>query len=215
MKNINTYKFLRNIFLISACLISTVTFAHWNSKGPFGGSVSCLHTADTNTYVGTNGSGVFRTTNKQGIKWAATNAGLKSGDITSLTSIGSYVLAGTPDEGIFLSKDLGRNWTQVNSGLGSTNITALTSSGKYIYAGTKEDGIFMSADSGYTWQALNQGITNKKITCLSRFNQTIIAGTDGGGIFFLMIGTENRKWTSGQKNKLCRNHTFNYTIRNR
>ncbi|MBO9698936.1 MAG: T9SS type A sorting domain-containing protein [Sporocytophaga sp.] len=197
MKNINTYKFLRKIFLISTYLISTVTFAHWNSKGPFGGSASCMHTADTNTYVGTNGGGIFRTTNKQGIKWTATNAGLKSGDITSLTSIGSYVLAGTPDEGIFLSKDLGKNWIQVNSGLGSTNITALTSSGKYVYAGTKEDGVFMSADSGHTWKAANQGILNKKITCLTTFNQTIIAGTDGGGIFTVMIDTELWSGTEG------------------
>jgi len=180
MKNI-TNNILRNIFLISACLISTISFAHWNSKGPFGGSVSCMHTADTNTYVGTNGGGIFRTTNKQGIKWAATNAGLKSGNITSLTSIGSYVLAGTPDEGIFLSKDLGKNWIRVNSGLGSTNITALTSSGKYIYAGTNSAGAFISADSGYTWTAINTGLTNKNITCFATYNNTILfAGTTGG-----------------------------------
>ncbi len=50
--------------LLFFCLSTTSIFAHWNSKGPFGGGVKCMIAADTNLYIGTYAGGVFRSVNK-------------------------------------------------------------------------------------------------------------------------------------------------------
>ncbi|MBK7965544.1 MAG: hypothetical protein IPK10_09780 [Bacteroidetes bacterium] len=62
MKSIKT-----NIILILAIsfLASSPLMAHFGSKGPFGGSVSCMTVKDSNVYIGTFTGGVYESTNSQ------------------------------------------------------------------------------------------------------------------------------------------------------
>lgn len=176
--------------LLSFLLLSTISFAHWNSKGPYGGSVKCFAVVDTNVYAGSPTGGVFRSTTSKITAWKSVANGLTSGKINTLSSIGTTVIAGSADQGFYLSNDLGANWTQRNNGLSDKNIQALLVSGINIFAGTT-NGIFLSTDTGKTW--FNTGLVNTSIAALAISGSDIYAGTNKG----ILVSTDNgSSWTA-------------------
>jgi len=60
-------------------LLSNSLFAHFGSKGPYGGSVTCGIVQDTNVYIGTSAGGVFFSTKSALVGWSCKPVGLKSG----------------------------------------------------------------------------------------------------------------------------------------
>jgi Secretion system C-terminal sorting domain len=162
------------------CLTHTV-FAHWGSKGPYGGKVKCMVTVDTTIFVGTADGGIFRTTNSTATAWKPTSyTGLTYGTINAFVAIGTKIVAATP-AGIFISADLGTTWTISNTGLTTVNVLSLAKLGTNIFAGTSGGGVFISANNGATWRALpNVGLTNKTITALVGNEENIFAGTENG-----------------------------------
>jgi len=172
--------------------------AHWNSKGPYGGSVTCSVVADTNIYVGTEGGGVFRSKDKKVTTWKAVNTGLASAKITSLAVLGTVVYAATSDSGIFISNNLGENWTKINNGLSNLDVLSLYASGSTLFAGTAGGGVFISSDNGSNWNSSNTGLTNLTTTVITGSGNTIVVGTKDGGVF---ISTDNgSSWSEANTN---------------
>jgi len=189
---------LKNIFrfaAITAISISSANHssAHWNSKGPFGGSVSCMASIDTNLLIGTYEGGVFINTTGASTSWKPINQGMTSGKISAVTQLGRKIIAGTKDAGIFITNDRGNNWTPGNSGLTSLSVQALAISGRNLFAGTAS-GAFLSSDSGATWTAINTGLSNLNVTAIAVNGTTVYAATAGGGVF--STSNAGTSWTS-------------------
>jgi hypothetical protein len=106
-------------------------------------------------YAGTEGSGVFRTSNN-GVTWTEQNAGLQGAaqDIRAFYTSGSDVIAGT-GVGLFKSTSNGP-WQTLSQEAGADRmggraVQALETSGSTLLAGTASGGVYRSTDSGATW----------------------------------------------------------------
>src|SRR5438874_119588 len=95
------------------------------TNGPQGGDVIAMAANGSTVFAGTQGGGVFRSTD-HGDSWAQANAGLTDTNVRALAvTPEGHVFAGT-FSGVFRSMDNGSTWTQVNNGLDYPFIDALT-----------------------------------------------------------------------------------------
>jgi photosystem II stability/assembly factor-like uncharacterized protein len=95
--------------------------------------ISQLTVMDTKLLAVTLG-GVFVSDN-EGISWAADISGLEN--VNCFVVVNEQLLAGTDDNGVYLSGDGGVTWTSFGSGLpGSTRVWSLAVSSEGIFAGT-------------------------------------------------------------------------------
>jgi hypothetical protein len=200
-------KFNKNIVapLVAFILISVNTFAHFGSKGPFGGTVTCtaqgtiLGNVSNQVFFGTSEGGVFVNKDAGLTGWTARPVGLKSGKISALAVTGSYVFAATADSGIFrftgfVGSD--RYWEKVNSGLGNLKITSLVSIDTItLFAGTDNGTIYKTINKGATWTVIS-GLPfgTSKITGLVRAGARIIAIAETKGVF--ASDDNGANWTS-------------------
>ncbi len=103
------------------------------TNGPEGGKITALVVNGSKVFAGTQGGGVFRSTDG-GIKWTRVSNGLLSPDITALALRDNALYAGTAGEGVFRSTDDGANWTEFNEQLTEGFVFALTSTTTHLYA---------------------------------------------------------------------------------
>jgi Secretion system C-terminal sorting domain len=154
------------------------------TNGPSAGTVLCLAIGDNGyIYAGTDGSGVYRSTDS-GNTWVAANSGMTLTHVSALVIDKSgNIYAGTKDSGIFRSTDNGFNWSQIDSGLTNTQILALiiTNSGALL-AGTNGGGIFKSTNNGNVWSNNGNTDTTYAFAKNPRANAFIYAGT-GSSIY--------------------------------
>ena len=131
-------------------LTSTSVFDHWPST----------RAAASTLYAGTDGGGVFQSTNS-GTSWTAVNTGLTSTSVGRWPSTRARRARSTPGPGagVFQSTNSGGSWTAVNTGLTNTDVCALAidpSTPSTLYAGTEWGGVFQSTNSGTSWTAVNR-----------------------------------------------------------
>ncbi|MEX0601758.1 MAG: regulator, partial [Bacteroidota bacterium] len=96
---------LRRFFLLALLAATSIhpLFAQWvQTNGPYGGFVRSLAVSGTNLFAGTDGGGVFLSTNN-GTSWTQVNTGLTNTDVRSLAVSGTNLFAGTDGGGVFLS----------------------------------------------------------------------------------------------------------------
>lgn len=180
-----------SLFICSFFCFAQTSKAHFTTKGPYGGSVTCMLSTDTLIYIGTANGGVFRTTNVAATSWRYANYdGLTNASINSLTNMGRYIFAGT-NGGVFKSNNAGNQWVATNSGLTDSVVLSMIVAGNRVFAGTKNGGIFMSTDSGNTWTASNTGLVTLTISGLATNGTSIFAATSGG----IFSSTNGDSWT--------------------
>jgi hypothetical protein len=137
---------------------------------------SLSYISGSSIVAGTDGGGVFYSSNN-GTSWSSINGtGLANLEIRTLIKDGSTLIVGT-DGGIFYSTNYSSGsptWSSVNSsGLTNTFITsiAVISPGSSIAAGTNGGGVFYSTNyqSGSpTWTAINgSGLSSLSISSLA------------------------------------------------
>ncbi|TMB54003.1 MAG: hypothetical protein E6J60_09060 [Deltaproteobacteria bacterium] len=125
--------------------------AGWTAIGPEGGDVSALAinpAAPSTLYAGTQGGGVFESTNA-GANWTAVSTGLTNTKVSALAidpTTPSTLYAGTDGGGVFQSTNGGTSWTAINTGL--TNLSVHTFAinpvtPSTVYAGTNGDSVFV------------------------------------------------------------------------
>ena len=183
-----TGKALRNFIVFSfVCLLANheaVAQNFWQqTNGPYGGTIQALavNPATQDIFAGTNGGGVFRSTNN-GDSWMAVNTGLTNTFVFALAiNASGHLFAGTSAGGVFRSTNNGDSWMAVNTGLTSTNIRALTiNASGHIFVGTS-GGVFRSTNNGDSWMAVNTGLTRTVVRALAiNSSGHIFAGTEGG-----------------------------------
>jgi Glucodextranase, domain B/S-layer homology domain len=194
----------------------------WTEHGPPGGAIRSVFVdpSSTNTiYVGTIGSGVFKSTDG-GATWV--QKGLFGGFtvralVRDATPPGT-IYAGVENEpgaasgGVFSSVNGGDTWVALDNGLTNKKVQSLALDGSTLYAGTREEGtapnvvaggVFMW--DGTLWHQLNTGLLPGDDECNScprrvqalatdsRHPGTIYAGTQGSGVYKSVNGGLN--WT--------------------
>lgn len=185
--------------LSSSSLVFTQSITWQQSNGPYRASVWAIAVASNDhIFVGTDGGGIFRSTN-DGDTW--TDIGLRGLHVLSFAfNGGGHIFAGTIFDGVFRSTDNGDTWTQMNMGLTNTgspddprytvSSLAINSNG-HLFAGTGEyiqrfkgDGIFRSTDNGESWTQVSPNLASTMVPALTVSpNGNIFAGTIGKGIF--------------------------------
>jgi photosystem II stability/assembly factor-like uncharacterized protein len=194
------YKTTKPFILTIAFAVSFLcSFAHFGSKGPYGGAVSCSIVHDTTVYIGTNNGGVFESTSSKLLGWRPRPVGLKSGKITALTHSGKDLYAATADSGIYIFNGYvgsDRYWQKINTGLTTLKIRSLLATDSVtLLAGTDGNGIFKSVDKGTTWTAVaNATLNTTVITGFAKAGTYIFLTSLNKGVF---ISTDNgTTWAS-------------------
>ncbi|HNG28740.1 MAG TPA: immunoglobulin domain-containing protein, partial [Blastocatellia bacterium] len=163
---------------ISPFLLQANSNLQWTqTAGPYSGFMSAFGSSGTILFAGTEGAGVFRSTDG-GQNWIAVNTGLTNRVIRAFAVLGTNVFVGTEGGGVFRSADNGASWVQVNSGLLNLNVRALAVNGTGLLAATLA-GVFSSTNNGQSWSV---PITNSNSTAVVVSGSTIYVGTDGGGV---------------------------------
>jgi hypothetical protein len=183
------YSILTVVFIFS--FLST--FAHFGSKGPNGGSVSCSIVYDTTVYVGTDNGGVFESTSSQLVGWRPRSVGLKSGKITALAHSGKDLYAATADSGIYIFNGYvgtDRYWQKINTGLTNLKIKSLLAIDSVtLLAGTDGNGIFKTINKGATWTAIPT----------ATLNAAVITGFTKAGTHLFLISLNNGVFISDDR----------------
>lgn len=187
------------VLLVAFLFTSNAAFAHFGSKGPFGGSVSCGMVYDTTVYIGTFEGGVYQSTNSRLVAWRALPVGLNSGKITALAHSGKYLLVGTAENGVYIYTGFvgsDRYWVKINNGLGNLNIRSLIAlDSTTILAGTAGGGLFKTTNKGASWTAINNtSMDNSVVTALVKAGNRLILSTLNGGVF--ASSDKGATWTS-------------------
>lgn len=166
----------------------SISMAHFGSKGPFGGSVSCAIVQDSVVYVGTYTGGVYQSTNSKLVAWSAKPVGLKQGHITALAHTGKYLFAATPDSGVFRFTGYAgsdRYWEQKSKGLEGQKVTCMVAIDSVtLMVGTSEGGLFKTINKGETWVDVNNSVLHHyEITGLVKAGSRIIHTSVDGGVW--------------------------------
>jgi photosystem II stability/assembly factor-like uncharacterized protein len=185
--------------LTAVALTATSAFAHFGSKGPYGGGTVTSYVIQKDTiYVGTANGGVYAATWTKGTvvandsilsNWSAKPVGLKSGKIVALTHSGKYAIAATSDSGIFrFSGYVGsdRYWVKINKGLTDLNITSVSALDENtLIAGTSTGKIFKSTDLGANWtEVTGLAFAGKKVAGIELAGSRVFVLAEGKGVYY-------------------------------
>ncbi len=153
--------------------------------------ISSLVASENNIFAGTNGGGIFLSTNN-GQNWDTVN--IESDWIFCLAINGNNIFAGTP-ESIYLSTNNGQNWNKI--GLEDKYIEDIAISENNIFALDIQGGndtIFLSTNNGISWMPITNGLPmGIGFSCITTNGNNIFAGT-GVGVY---LSTDNgQNWSS-------------------
>ena len=170
--------------------------AQWaRTGGPNSGQVYCFAVSSTSLFTGTDGGGVFLSTD-DGTSWSAVNTGLTNKRVKALfiPPVSGGLFAGTLGGGILLSTNNGTSWSGVSTGLTNSSVHAFAVSGVNLFAGTFGGGVFLSTNNGTSWTGINTCLTNTSVTALAVSGVNLYAATSTGGVF---LSTNNgASWTA-------------------
>jgi photosystem II stability/assembly factor-like uncharacterized protein len=148
--------------------------------------VTCvLCTRSGNVLAGISG-GILRS--EDGNQWESALFGSPQPTISVMveTATGN-LLAGTVQDGVFLSRDSGANWERWSFGLLDHNVYALLASppgvSTAVFAGV-ETGIFTSTNNGRAWREVDFPMDDAPVLSLGALEDgSLFAGTEGGKLF--------------------------------
>jgi photosystem II stability/assembly factor-like uncharacterized protein len=167
-----------------AQLVKTSNLPTWErmNGGLTNTNTTCVVGNADNLFVGTDGAGVFQSTDN-GQLWKAIDRGLTNLNIQTLLESAEYLLAGTAGGGIFRfdRNNLDSEWTEQNTNLVHFNIQILFKLNGIILAGTIAGGVYRSDNNGDTWSQTN--LDNNDVQAFWQLaNGNILAGTRDNGV---------------------------------
>ena len=151
------------------------------TNGPYGGTITALHaTPEGILFAGTNGGGIFRSTDG-GETWAPASEGLRVYEdnmlpvIFALAQKGNTLYAGTGGD-LFYSTDGGDSWQQLTHFQRDRGILGVAIIGDTLYIGrVTEESIFFSNDNGKSWTQIDGGLTGRLGPSLIASGTTLFA----------------------------------------
>lgn len=169
--------------LLFVVFIAGNVLADWvKTKGPGGQNVHTLCANGMYLYAGTEGAGVFRSSNN-GMTWTTINNGITNDSVWAIAVKDGYLFAGTLFGGIFRSADSGASWAAVNNGWTYDGFPylhdyTLAVSGNNLFAGTGGGGLFLSTNNGASWSQISTGLQNLSINAMTVNGSTLFAGSN-------------------------------------
>lgn len=115
-------------------------------------------------FAGTNGYGLYKTTNN-GLNWSLTGNGgqqVPFSEVKSVYVFDAKVFASFSGT-LYVSSDNGATWATATNDLNGAYVNCITHRGGTLFVGTNT-GIFHSLDGGSTWVNLNANLTNPVIS---------------------------------------------------
>ena len=162
------------------------SYAQWQGTNfPDTIKVNTLAINDSTIFAGTDGEGIFVSTDNGG-NWVSMNEGLQSKVIHTIFISGTTIFAGT-DGGAAISTNKGISWNTIDSGLSNKGVWSFAARNiapgdSIIFAGTWS-GVYTSANDGNIWEATGLSTTTMPVHSLIVHDQNIFAATLGGGVF--------------------------------
>jgi photosystem II stability/assembly factor-like uncharacterized protein len=101
----------------------------------------------------------------------------------------SMLIAGTEDNGIYITRNGGKWWTKSESGVDHTTCYTFAfnpQNPETVYAGGYVTGVYKSADGGNSWKRVNNGLTSLNIHSLAvdpADGERVYAAAYWGGVF--------------------------------
>ncbi|MDQ6894467.1 MAG: hypothetical protein M3167_17555 [Acidobacteriota bacterium] len=191
------YAGTEGVFTTSGVFKSMDGGASWAPMNTGLGNATVLSVAASPTvagmvFLGTQGGGVFVTTNA-GATWRGLVGSPETVNDVVLDPAGAAVFAGGTT-GFFRSPDQGRTWAGSNVSFSTFTVNGLVmdpSSSNILYAGvgrpgTTGGGVYKTTNAGGTWAPASNGLPDRTVQALvidTGFPATIYAGTNGGGIY--------------------------------
>jgi len=173
----------------SGAYTSTDHGDNWIPAGLDGLDVRCITILDNVAYVGTQGQGLFRSSDN-GANWEAINNGTSSNTYRAIEAHGSTLFAaGGIGSGIFRSMDQGANWTLLSGGLPGGTFRGFATLQDWIVAGSFGNGVYVSNDNGDSWTGLNEGLGGLTIFDADFSATHLLVATDEAGAWRLPINT--------------------------
>ena len=166
--------------------------------GPYGGTIISLHaTPEGILFAGTNGGGIFRSTDG-GETWVSASEGLRVYEnnmlpvIFALAQKGNTLYAGT-NGNLFYSIDSGDSWQQLAHFQDEIGISGVAFIGDTIYIGRHtEKSVFFSNDNGKSWTPVGSGLAVREGPSLIA-SETILFAKTQRQLFRLKAG--EKSWT--------------------
>jgi hypothetical protein len=171
---------------------------NWVSAGLVGTDVRCVtHIQDT-LFVGTNGQGLYKSTD-WGLNWIAINNGSTSSNFRAIESKGNILFAGGQNgTGVFRSTNFGNSWELLSNGISSISFRGFAHNNDIIIAGSTGAGVFYSTNDGDSWIEINDALTDLTIFDLSLSNNYIVAATHNQGVFRYNLSNINLSLADNQ-----------------
>ena len=109
----------------------------WTTAGLSTTDVRCITAINDTLFVGTNGAGIYKSTD-WGANWVQIINGLgNSANFRAIESKGNTLFAAGPiGTGVYRSSDFGANWTLLGGGLASGSYRGFASNSQLIVAGS-------------------------------------------------------------------------------
>ena len=147
--------------------------------------INSLVVIDSNIFAGTNGSGIFVSTDN-GENWEEINEGLQSKIIHTIFINGTTIFTGT-ETGASVSTNTGLSWNTINSGLSGLGVWSFAvSSNEYgdttLFAGVW-NGVYASTNNGINWEATALSNTTMPVNSIVADKDLVIATSSFGGLF--------------------------------
>lgn len=131
--------------------------------------ISSIHKAANTLYMGTYGSGIYRSVNN-GASWEAFNAGLDDLTVTTITSLGTSLICGTMTTGIFVNN--GNNWFSSSKGIICSTIMSMINTGSSIVA-NDEGNVFTLSGAANSWVNISPPVSKWYFGSVASIGETI------------------------------------------
>ena len=174
--------FFLSVFAVIFSWNCNISVAQWvKISNDFGGEVQCFAAIGNDLFVGSDGGGVFVSTDN-GMHWSASSAGLSNKKVHGLLASSGELLAGTSG-GVYLSTNNGSAWLPLNAGLAdTTTVHALLLNGTTLYAGTS-GGVYRALQ-GANWEKIDTGFTDDYyVNTFIMSDTNLLAGTFVFGVW--------------------------------
>lgn len=129
----------------------------WVQANPPLNSVTCLATRENYVFVGTNGSGVFASTDF-GISWTQCTNGLTDLSISCISAEGPKIVVGTYYGNVFMTLNNGNTWSDISSGIllnsAINDIIISNQNILFISRFTDINYLYRTSNNGNNWQIL-------------------------------------------------------------
>ena len=156
----------------------------WQSAGLQGKDVRCIAGRPGLILAGTNGDGMFKSTDG-GSTWFPVTAGLMTANFRAMEIKGStFFAAGGIGTGIYRSTDGGTSWVLLTGGLeGAGTFRGFAANAQLIAAAGFGSGVFYSVDNGDRWIKLNDGLGDLTLFDVELTPTHLVAATNTRGVF--------------------------------